>query len=167
MNDRLARAERYTSEEIIEQTREISELMALGQWVLGVTEKELARQWGINVSGVRSRAAEARRLICHAYGNTDDLRGMVLAQLDGIAGETRKKEPRTAVSALLGIAAITGIIVTKHVDMRERPGSTKLSPAERRAEIARIRLQLDEADAIALAELNTVDALPEPNSEDT
>ncbi len=158
MASNLARAgEKYSSEEIIEQIREISELMALGQWALGVTEKEMARKWEVTVSSVRSRAAEARRLICHAYGNTDDLRGMIAAQLDGISGECRRKEPRTAVAALLGLAAITGILVTKHNDSRDRPAVSKLSPAERRLEIARIRAQLDEADAIALAELNTVD----------
>ncbi len=161
MANTLTRARENTpSDVIVEQTREISELLALGQWVMGVTENEMARKWGVSVAVVRNRAAEARRLVSHAYGDLEDLRGRVLAQLDGIAGETRKKEPRTAVSALMGIAAVAGLVVTHRQDMREQRPNTKLSPAERRVEIARIRAQLDEADAIALQEMNTVDVVP-------
>ncbi len=168
MSETLARARKPAdSATVVEQTREISELMALGQWQLGVTEHEVARRWGVEVHTVRQRAAEARRLVSHAYGDLEDLRGRVLAQLDGIAGETRKKEPRVAVQALMGLAAVAGLVVTHRNDYREQKPTTKLSPAERRLEIARIRAQLDEADALALAELNTVDAVPEPNSEDT
>ena len=162
MNDLLARARKQSdSETVVAQTREIAELMGLGQWVIGVTENQLSERWGLSVPVIRTRAAEARRLVSHAYGDLEDLRGRVLQQLEGIAGETRKKEPRTAVSALLGIAAVAGLVVTHRQDTRPEKPNTKLTPAERRVEIARIRAQLDEADAIALAELNTVDALPE------
>ncbi len=161
MSNSLARAkENCSPEEVVEQTREIAELLALGQWVLGVTENEMARKWGVSVPVVRNRAAEARRLVSHAYGDLEDLRGRVLAQLDGIAGETRRKEPRTAVSALMGIAAVAGLVVTHRADTREQRPNTKLSPAERRVEIARIRAQLDGADAIALQEMNTLDVVP-------
>ncbi len=170
MTDFLARARANPcdSAEVVEQTREISELMALGQWVLAVSEKDCAARWGVSIGVVRQRAAEARRLVSHAYGDLEDLRGRVLAQLDGIAGETRKKEPRTAVSALLGIAAVAGLIVTQRGDTREQRPTSKLTPAARRIEIARIRQQLDEADAQALAELNTVDVVPseEPGTPD-
>ena len=168
MASNLARAgEKYSSEEITEQIREIAELMSLGQWVLSVTENEMARKWSVTVSSVRSRAAEARRLVQHAYGDTEDLRSRVLAQLEGIAGETRRKEPRTAVSALLGVAAVAGLIVTQRHDTREQKPNSKLSPAERRVEIARIRAQLDEADAIAIAELSTIDVpLLDPGTPD-
>ena len=162
MVNNLARGKpNYSADEVIEQTREIAELMALGQWVLGVTENELARKWDLTISSVRSRAAEARRLVSHAYGDLEDLRGRVLAQLDGIAGETRRKEPRTAVAALLGIAAVAGLLITERRDHGLRQGA-KLSPAERRVEIARIRAQLDDADAQALAEMGTVDAVIVP-----
>ncbi len=161
MSNSLSRArENASSEVVVEQTREIAELMSLGQWVIAVTENEMARKWGVSVAVVRNRAAEARRLVQHAFGDTEDLRARVLAQLEGIAGEQRKLEPRTAVSALLGVAAVAGLIVTQRADTREQRPNTKLSPAERRVEIARIRAQLDEADAIALAELNTVDVVP-------
>ncbi len=120
----------------------------------------MSRKWGVSIAVVRQRAAEARRLVSHAYGDLEDLRGRVLAQLDGIAGETRRKEPRTAVSALMGIAAVAGLVVTHRADTREQRPNTKLSPAERRVEIARIRAQLDEADAIALQEMNTLDVVP-------
>ncbi len=161
MTESLSRArENASSEVVVEQTREIAELMSLGQWVIATTEHEMARKWGVSIAVVRTRAAEARRLVQHSFGDLEDLRGRVLAQLEGIAGETRRKEPRTAVSALLGVAAVAGLIVTQRQDTREQRGNTKLSPAERRVEIARIRAQLDEADAIALAELNTVDVVP-------
>ncbi len=130
---------------------------------MGVTENELASRWGLSVGAIRERAAEARRLVSHAYGDLEDLRGRVLAQLDGIAGETRKKEPRVAVQALMGLAAVAGLVVTHRNDYRDQKPTTKLSPAERRLEIARIRAQLDEADAIALSEFNTVDVVPLPD----
>ncbi len=161
MANSLARAEKYDSEQVIEQIREIAELMSLGQWQLGVTENLLAQRWGITVSSIRNRAAEARRLVAGAFGDTDDLRGNVLAQLSGIAGEQRTKEPRTAVSALMGIAAVAGLIVTGRDPTREPRGNKTLSPSERRAEIARIRAQLDEADALALAEMNAIDVVPD------
>ncbi len=162
MANGLARAEKYSAEEVIEQIREVAELMSAGQWQLGATERDLAARWGISVSSIRNRASEARRLICHAYGNTDDLRGMVLAQLDGIAGETRKKEPRTAVSALLGIAAITGLVVSPRSDARQDRAVSKLSPQARLEEITRIEAQLADARAQALLEMNTVDVVPDP-----
>ncbi len=169
MANSLTRARENTpADVVVEQTREISELLALGQWQLGVTEHEMARKWGCSVAVVRNRAAEARRLVSHAYGDLEDLRGRVLAQLDGIASETRRKEPRTAVSALLGIAAVAGLVVTHRSDTRDQRPTSKLSPKERRLEIARIRAQLDEADAQAIADERAIDVSAEvvPDLED-
>lgn len=157
MTGPLARAEPCNSDEVIAQVREISELMGLGQWVLGQTEHDCATRWNVSIVVVRRRAAEARRLVAHAYGDTDDLRARILVQLDGIASETRKREPRTAVSALQAMAAITGLVMTGRGNSApERPRS-KLSPAERLVEIARIQAQLDEAANEARAELGTLD----------
>lgn len=152
---------RPDAETMVVQTREIAELMGLGQWILGVTEHELAARWGISRGAVRQRAAEARRLVQHAYGDTEDLKARIAAQLEGIASETRRKEPRTAVAALLGLATVVGVI--NRGEMREAsiPKRT-LSPQEKRVEIAKIRAALDEADAQALAELGgIVDVVPE------
>ncbi len=168
MGTSLTRARNTPSDEKAEQIREIAELMSLGQWQLGVTESALATRWHLGISAIRERAAEARRLVAGAFGDLDDLRGNVLAQLSGIAGEQRTKEPRTAVSALMGIAAVAGLIVTGRDPTREPRGNKVLSPAERRAEIARIRAQLDEADALALAEMNAVEVSGEsvPDADD-
>ncbi len=161
MNSTLARANYADSATVIAQVRDIAKLMGAGQWIIGVTEHDKAEEWGVELQVVRRRAAEARRLVAHAFGNIEDLRTDVLSQLAGIAGEQRTKEPRTAVAALLGIAAVTGIIVTHRVDTRDVKVSKNLSPTQRRAEIARIRAQLDQADADAAAdeqaEGNTID----------
>ena len=153
----LARAKRPDSDEYVAQVRDIAELIGKGEWIIGVTEHEKVKLWGVDISSVRRRAAEARRLVQEAFGNTEDLRADVLAQLHGIAGEQRKHEPRTAVAALLGIAQITGIIVTRHVDSRSTHGGKPTTPEERIAEIDRIEAQLADARAQALAELGTVD----------
>ncbi len=159
MNALLARAKNTPSDVKVEQIREIAELMSLGQWQLGVTENLLATRWGLGVGAIRERAAEARRLVAGSFGDLEDLRGNVLAQLSGIAGEQRTKEPRTAVSALMGIAAVAGLIVTGRDPTRDRTPDKQRTPAERRVEIARIRAQLDEADAIAVAEMGTIDVV--------
>lgn len=156
-------------EEYAAQVREIAELMGAGQWVIGVTENALAARWKITNKCVRERSAEARRLVAHAYGDIEDIRARVLVQLDGIAGEVRHKEPRTAVAALMGIASIAGLV------QRDKPGSMgestakrHLSPAERLAEIERIRAALTQAEEQARAEMVAVDVplLPTGTPED-
>ena len=139
---------------VADQVREVATLMASGLWVVGVTENEIANKWNVGVATVRDRAAEARRLVGHAFGDLEELRGLVLAQLQGIAIETRKFEPRTAVAALMAIANVAGLVVTKHVDTRPQGASSgkHLTPTEKRAEIARIRAALDEAEETAAAE---------------
>ena len=156
-NGPLARVYPCTSQEVVLQTREIAELIGLGQWVRGVTEHEFAAKHRLSIAAVRERAAEARRLVQHAYGDTEDLRASLLAQLEGIAGETRRKEPRTAVAALLGVAAIAGLTTMGRGEERGTRASKPLPPAERLAEITRIEASLAEAKAQALSELATID----------
>ncbi len=147
--------------QVIVQVREAAELMASGQWVPGQTEHAFAAKHGLSIAAVRDRAAEARRLVAGAI-DLEELRGLVLAQLDGIAGECRQKDPRVAVSALLAMAQIAGLVVTRHVDTRIAKPTKQLPPAERLAEIEKIRGQLLEAEEEARRELETVDvAAPE------
>lgn len=155
MADRpLARAKKTEADVIVAQTREIADLMARGRWIRGITELQKCEEWGITVTAIRDRSAEARRLVQHAYGDLSDLRDRFLAQLDTIAGETARTEPRVAVQAIMGAAQIAGVIVTRHQDGRNAlPRGSAGTPEERRAEIARIRQQLDEADALAIAEM--------------
>ncbi len=143
---------------MVAQIREIAALISKGRWIVGVTEHKMAVKWNVSVGAIRQRASEARRLVQNSFGDLEDLRTDVLAQLAGIAQEQRRKEPRTAVAALLGVAAVTGLIVTHRVDTRDAKPGKHLSPADRRAEIARIRAQLDEADEDARRELEgTID----------
>ncbi len=153
----LARAEKAKPQVVVAQVREIAKLMAQGNWILGVTEHDMCEKWGVDLTAVRRRAAESRRLVQQSFGDLEDLRADVLGQLAGIARETRKTEPRTAVSALLGVAAVTGLVVTHRVNERGVSPDKRLSPTQRREEIARIRAQLDAADADAIAELNAID----------
>ncbi len=144
------------------QIREIAGLIGKGKWVIGQTEHKMALRWGLGISAIRERAAEARRLVEFAFGSTEDLRADVLAQLAGIAGEMRRKEPRTAVTALMGIAAITGLVVTHRADYRDAAISKKLPPQERIAEATRIRAQLDQVVIEAEAELASTVDMVEP-----
>ena len=153
----LARVYQCNSQEVVAQVREIAELIGLGQWVRGVTEHEFAARHNLGIAAVRDRAAEARRLVQHAYGDTEDLRAAFLAQLEGIASETRRKEPRTAVAAILGAAAIAGLTTMGRGEERGMRASKPLPPAERLAEITRIEASLAEAKAQALSELATID----------
>lgn len=158
MNKRsLARAEKTDSASVVRQIRDIAKLMAQGNWILGVTEHEKCEEWGIDLSCVRKRSAEARRVVQQSFGNLEDLRADVLGQLAGIARETRKTEPRTAVSALLGVAAVTGLVVTHRVNERGASPDKRLSPEQRLEEIAKIKGQLDEAERQAIAELGAID----------
>lgn len=145
---------------VAEQVRQIASLMASGAWIVGVTENSLAHEWKIGIGSIRDRASEARRLVAHAYGDISDLRGSILLQLDTIARDTRKNEPRTAVSALVAIANIAGLIA-RAGDRATATIAKTLTPAERLAEIARIRTALNEAEAEAQRELATVDAAPQ------
>jgi hypothetical protein len=156
MNKALARAKRPDSDEYVAQVRDIAERIAKGTWVLAVTEQEKALEWGVDISSVRRRAAEARRLVESAFGDLSDLRTDICAQLSGIAGEQRHKEARTAVSALVALATITGVMPTRYADTRA-PSAKALTAEARRAEINRIRAQLDEADAALALEEGTVD----------
>lgn len=156
MNRSLARAKRADSDDYVAQVRDIAEMIGKGAWILGVTEHEKALEWGVGVSAVRARAAEARRLVQNSFGSTEDLRAGIMAQLEGIAGEQRHKEARTAVAALQALATIAGIVPTRYGDART-PGTKALTAEARRAEITRIRAQLDEADAALALEEGTVD----------
>lgn len=157
MNERAVTRARPDADVVVAQVTEISELMAGGRWIRGRTERKIALKWGVAVNVVQNRAAEARRLVQHAYTNLEELRGLILAQLEGIAVEQRRKEARTAVAALTSIAQIAGLIVTRHTDTRPLGPDKRLSPEQRREEIARIRAQLDEADALAVADMQALD----------
>ncbi len=99
---------------IIAQVEDIATIMAAGAWVFGETEKTKMQEWGVTLNVVRDRAAEARRFLAMSFSDREELRGLLLAQLDGIAGEQRKSDPKAAVAALREISNVAGLQVQKH-----------------------------------------------------
>ncbi len=101
-----------------DRVRDITELMASGQWVTGVTGPQLAAKWGMSLDTIERDSAEASRRVRTAVEEDEGLRSRILLTLETITQRAIKKNQlRTAVEAAKALAGVSGVEAPKKVEL--------------------------------------------------
>lgn len=115
MSAELVEKRRTDPAEVARQVTEIARVMSAGEWRPGHSHRDLAERWGVSITVVERRAAEASREVRRALGDPEELRSHVLSQLSVIVADARAAgDQKTAVIALRTISDIAGIVIQKH-----------------------------------------------------
>lgn len=111
-----------------ERVEQIVDLMSRGQWLAGVSDKMLAKQWHCTAENVRKVSAEASRLIRARLRDTpqakQEARAMLLQNFEVIRAKAMAKGDapslRVALDAMRAYGFYLGIEPAKRLDVTER-----------------------------------------------
>jgi hypothetical protein len=111
-----------------QRVEEVLDLMSRGSWLSGVSDKMLAKKWGVVPANVRAIAAEANRIIRMRLREDPqaklELRASLLVNFEAIRAKAMIKGDapslRVALDALRAIGFYTGIEPAKRLDIHER-----------------------------------------------
>lgn len=111
-----------------ERVEQIVDLMSRGQWLAGVSDKALAKQWACTADNVRKISAEASRLIRARLRDDPaakaEARAMLLQNFEVIRAKAMAKGDapslRVALDAMRAYGFYLGIEPSKRIDVTER-----------------------------------------------
>lgn len=87
-------------------------LMSAGQWVTGLTFKQLAKQWGLTPEIVKADSAEASRVIHRQIQADPELKSRLMLTLEGLISRlstaTDPKSSRVAIEAIRTLGNMCG-----------------------------------------------------------
>lgn len=110
------------------RVEQVVDLMLAGSWLAGVTDKAIAKQWGVAPATVRQVSAEANRVIRMRLREDPEakkeIRAQLLQQFQVIRAKAMMKgDPaslRVALDALRAYGFYLGIEPAKRLDVTER-----------------------------------------------
>lgn len=70
-----------TTAETAERVERIGDMMRSGEWIRGVSDGELAKEWGLSASRVRELSAEAWRNVCRDADSPQKARPNIVGTL--------------------------------------------------------------------------------------
>lgn len=105
---------------------EVVEIMAAGQWRAGHSHRALAQKWGVVPGTVEHIAAEANRLLRHAFRAEPDARGEILAQCLATFDGIRQRMLANGTVAAMRVAIDAAEAFLKYMGL-EPPRNVKLS----------------------------------------
>lgn len=108
---------------------EIVDLMAAGQWRAGHSHRALARKWGVVPGTVEHMAAEANRLLRHAFRAEPEARGEILAQCLATFDSIRQRMLANGTVAAMRVAIDAAEAFLRYMGL-EPPRNVKLSTVD-------------------------------------
>lgn len=92
-----------------ERLKRIKRMMAEGEWRTGVSDLELAEEWGCDDSTVRRSSAEASRSLRNAIEDSGLAARLLTILLDNITNARRERRYEAVVRSCEAVAKIAGI----------------------------------------------------------
>lgn len=137
-----------TREDADEGVRKCVDLMVTGQWVPGASHVALAEEFGVSPVTVKDWATSASRVIrlaVEAPEHREAIRSRLVATLDTVLSKAlggSRPDLKCAVMALAEQGRLLGL-VTQKVDVTSKPSVAGLTKDEHRAELAKLRAEID------------------------
>lgn len=135
-------------------------LMTSGKWQAARSHRSLARKWEVSIGAVQDYAREASGIVRYAVaGDLDGIRSQILAGIENVRVVAMKLqkyvrtgdkefEPMAApnVDAALRSYELQAKLLGLMVEKRQEVTPVDMAPEEKRAELARLKLEIAEEE---------------------